>query len=52
MTASPLARGDVVCPVDTSDVERDVLQLLGHGEVASGVDNLWEVDEMGFVGNH
>ena len=43
MTTTTLTRRHVVSPVDTGDVERNVLHLLSHRQVATRVDYLRQV---------
>ena len=43
MSATTLTRWHIVSPVDTGDIERHVLHLLSHGQVATRVNNLWQI---------
>lgn len=50
MASTRLTGRDIIRPIDTLDFEGHMFPLLRNSEVATGVDNLWEVDEM--VGGH
>ena len=40
MTTTTLTRRNVVCPVDSSDIERHVLHLFSHRQIATRVNDL------------
>ena len=48
MSAATFAGGNVVGPIDALDVERDVQLLFGHGQVASGVEDLRQLQNLSY----
>jgi hypothetical protein len=40
MATTALTTGNIVGPIDASDVERDVLHLFRYGQIATRIDNL------------
>ena len=49
MTATTLTRWDIVSPIDTSNIEWNILQLLSNCQIATWIDNLWQVNDSNFI---
>ena len=52
MTATPYAAWHIIEPIGSFDLKGDMQEVLGKRKVASCIQNLGQVDEMGIVDVH
>ena len=45
MTSTTLTARHIVSPIDALDVERHILHLLCHSQIATRVNNLWQLND-------
>jgi len=50
MTATHLTTGNIVYPVNTFNLKRNMIFFLDKGETASWIFNFWQSDNFGFDG--